>query len=558
MLRMIQAVLAVASVATSAMADGPAEDAPHVVGEAGERIARYVERVAANGFSGTVLAAIDGKVIAAVSTGFADLEGTTPLTPATLFEIASASKQFTAAAVMRLVQDGRLRLDDPIAKHLPQGSIPENCRGITIEHLLRHTSGIPGSNSQGGGDDIEAVLPSFLRGGPRHEPGTHWEYWNQGYAILSEIINRASGEDFTEFSKRALFRPAEMKSTCFTGDESPDGTTVAVGRSSRGAPRSALDHPYGSFGFQYRGMGGVVSSAWDLWRWDRALRADEILSTQSKEQLFKPGLRSYALGWFVRRDRHGRLVQSHGGGVRGFICEMRRYPEQDAFLVVLCNRDDAPLREVVQTVEAMLFGDAGEPDDGAELANLDGRYESERGPVLIIKSAGGISRAAIHWSGVGRQPVTNATLLREGEQIILDDGSDRIPIQVLGDAGKPPSAIDILGDVYHRVVAEDRLEAQEKRSELPIDPGMNVMIATKPYEFNEHGTAHLPAGVTWRVLPRYVGMSAGGQRTVDDRITLVLQDAENGFWPVIARMDIDVAERLVAELQNLIEERTDR
>src|SRR5262249_867556 len=121
------------------------------------------------------------------------------------------------------------------------------------------------------------------------------------------------------------------------------GVTVAIGVSKGGPARSALEHPYGAYGFQYRGMGGVVTSVWELWRWDRALREEGVLNAESRAALFAPGLNDYALGWFVKKDSRGRVVQSHGGAVRGFVCEIRRLPEDDGCVFVLANRDDAPV-----------------------------------------------------------------------------------------------------------------------------------------------------------------------------------------------------------------------
>ncbi len=312
----------------------------------GKRIIAAVEKMEAIGFSGAVLAAKGGVVTAATATGNSDLKGTIPNTPATRFEIASVTKQFTAAAVMRLVQDGKIDLDAPISLYV--GPVPAGCEGITVRHLLNHTSGIPGSNSSGRGTDIAKALPVFLKGGPKRTPGTAFEYWNQGYAIVSEVIAKASGKDYTDYCKVALFDPAGMTATCFTGDVMPDvaGVSVAIDISAMGKPRSALDHPYGSYGLQYRGMGGIVTNVWDLWRWDRALhRAGEgsLLSVAAKKELFTPGLETYALGWYVKTDGRGKTVQSHGGGVRGFACEVRRLPDDDGCVLVLSNRDDVPV-----------------------------------------------------------------------------------------------------------------------------------------------------------------------------------------------------------------------
>ena len=401
---------------------GPDESRTVEVGDLGKRIVELARNAEAAGFSGAVLAAKGGKVIAAVGVGSADPDGKIPNTPATLFEIASATKPFTAVAILRLVQDGKVKLDDPIAKHLP--GVPEDCKGITVRHLLQHTSGIPGANSQGAGTDLARVLPFFLRGGPQRPPGTKWEYWNQGYSLASEVIARASKQSYVRFCKESIFAPAKMDSTRFTGDKPPAGTTVAVGQSVRGAARSALEHPYGKeYGYQYRGMGGLVTSVWDLWRWDRALRGVDLLSEASKAEMFKPGPGDYGLGWFVRKNAQGKLVQFHSGGVRGFNADVRRYPDDDACLFVLSNRDDGSLHAVSQGVEQLLFG--GRPSaDGtpggrpsvkgaapldAKLAKaIAGRYKDQRGAILTIAQSGKAVTVRIDWYANG--PVTRCTL----------------------------------------------------------------------------------------------------------------------------------------------------
>jgi len=430
------------------------EKSSFAVGPIGKRIATWLEGAEAAGFSGAVLAAKDGKVVAALGVGWADPARKLKNTPATLFEIASTTKQFTAAAVMLLVQQGKLRLDDPIAKHLP--GVPDDCKAITVRHLLQHTSGIPGSNSRGGGDRLDLVLASFLKGGPQHRPGTHWEYWNQGYALLSEVVARASGESYVTFCKRRLFKPAKMTVTCFTGDSAPRGARVSIGQTTRGRARSALEHPYGSYGFQYRGMGGVVSSVWDLWRWDRALHRGKLLRAPAKKLLFEPGLKSYALGWYVKQDRSGRMVQSHSGSVRGFLADMRRYPGEDGFLVVLCNRDDAPLRRVADGVEAILFGGNARPLTprpgalDAELAAiLVGTYSGPRGRVLKVMRMRGALRFELHWSPPNGA-VTRGRVGKQGAAVVFDDGSKQYPIKTTGPAGKPVQKIVWMKDSYSR------------------------------------------------------------------------------------------------------------
>ncbi|MBK9187441.1 MAG: beta-lactamase family protein [Phycisphaerales bacterium] len=410
------------------------DDAPIKVGEKGEKIAAFAAGLDEQGFSGVVLAALDAKVIAAQGVGFADTAKTIPNTPGTLFEIASLSKQFTAAGLLRLAQDGVLTLDDPLHTRLP--GVPDDCKAITLRHLLQHTSGIPGANSRGSGFDLERVLPSFLRGGPRHTPGTHWEYWNQGYALAAEVMTQTSGRDFPDSLKVAIFRRAGLHSACFTGDAVEPTRVVSVGQSVHGPARGALEHPYGEFGFQYRGMGGVVISAMDLWRWDRSLETDAVLDAKAREAFFTPGPGNYALGWFVRTNEKGRLTQSHGGGVRGFVCEMRRFPSHQACIIVLANRDDAPVRDVANAIEQILFDEPLtwlSPPDEKFSRELVGDYESTARPgvMLLISLHGNAVQAWIDWSG----RVTRGKIGLDGAGgLVFSDSRDQTKVTLSRDA----------------------------------------------------------------------------------------------------------------------------
>ncbi|MGI9519452.1 MAG: serine hydrolase, partial [Pirellulaceae bacterium] len=157
------------------------------------------------------------------------------------------------------------------------------------------------------------------------------------------------------------FAPAGMSHTRFTGDPVPGDVLVAIGRSETlGPPRTALEHPYGSYGFQYRGMGGIVSNVQDLWNWDRAMAANEIVSDETYAEMAQPGLGNYGLGMYAFRNHHGQIYHGHGGKVRGFKCKLRRYPEHDGCLILLSNRDNAVPDIVCDYVETVLFAD-GDP-----------------------------------------------------------------------------------------------------------------------------------------------------------------------------------------------------
>jgi len=366
-------VLVAAMIALASARAVAGEDERLVSGSVGERIAKWLEGAEAAGFTGAVLAAKNGEVVVAVGVGSADLNGEQPITPATLFEIASASKQFTAAAVLALAERKKLRLDDPISKHL--AGVPSNCSAITVRHLLQHTSGIPGTNSRGGGDNLAAVLPVFLAGGPRHTPGTHWEYWNQGYSLLTAIIARAAKTSYVDYCKK---------------------------------------------------------------------------------RIFKPGLKDYALGWFVRTER-GRLVHSHGGSVRGFLADIRRYPGEDACVFVLSNRDDAPLQRIADGIEKILFGGTAVPLRAkllpveAGLAEaLVGQYKSKRGRKLVIERAGGTLRFSLHWSPPAG-PVTRGTVGADANRALcFDHGEGVDEIEMSRNPAKPVQTLTWSGMIFRR------------------------------------------------------------------------------------------------------------
>lgn len=366
-----------------------------VVGKRGKAIAALVREMEAHGFCGAVLAARDGEIAAALGVGLADPATKRRNTGKTLFEIASSTKQFTAAAILVLQQDGKLSLDDPIGKHLP--GVPKHAESVTVRHLLQHTSGFPPERTAGGQDDLAKSVKAFLREPPSHPPGKRFGYWNPGYALLAGIVERTSGQNYVAFCQRRLFAPAGMATSTFTGERAPTGVVLATG-SERAKPRTALEHPYRSYGFQYRGMGGAVCNVYDLWRWDRALAGEKVLSKASKEMLFRPGLEDYALGWVVTKEPRRGVRQEHGGDVDGFHTAMRRYPDHDLFVVVLTNGNGAMRNEVADAVTAMLFDEPSPILPAALAGRLVGAWKNDRGDVLRVQATGPLLLAQIEWA----------------------------------------------------------------------------------------------------------------------------------------------------------------
>ncbi len=370
------------------------------IGPNGKQLVEFVQQAErVSGFSGAVLAGEHGKIIAAIAVG---KSGKQSHDVTTLFELASCTKPFTAIAVMKLAEDGKLHLDDPINKYLE--GVPENCHGITVRHLLQHTSGISPDNSRGRGTDLADILPQFLEGGPQTPPGEHHAYWNQGYALLSEVIAVASGMPYTTYMRENIFEPCQMKASRFNGDSRPKGIKVATGTSTYGKSRTALEHPYGEYGFQYRGMGGLVTNLADLWRWDRTLAKGKLISADSYAQMTTAGQQAYALGWRIY-DKDGHTIHEHTGSVRGFLALIRRVPETDSCLFILANSDNAePFDIVAQGCSEILAGRNAEitvpKAVNASLAEqLVGSYRDPNGRTMTVSKEKDSLAAVIDWNG---------------------------------------------------------------------------------------------------------------------------------------------------------------
>jgi hypothetical protein len=343
------------------------------------------------GFAGSVLVAKGGKVLLADGFGLADRDKKVRNTKDTLFEIATATKPFTAVATLELEADGKLSIEDPIGKHLP--AVPEGFEGVTIRHLLTHTSGMPRSAGGGRGDDLAAAVAGYLSDKPVRRPGLAYEYWNGGYALLAGVVERASGGSYMDFCRKRIFEPAGMKSSGFTGDTF-DPKRVAIGYDVPGtAPRRADEHPYGSYGWQYRGMGGLVTCV---------------------EDLFTPCLDGYSCG-FQCTDQPKRRI-GHGGSVRGFHCEFARYPADDACIVVLLNGVLIPPFVIEDLLRSLLLATttryAKPPptvDWGPEkLEALAGAYESSPEERVIVRIADGLITLGAEGPATMRELSTSA------------------------------------------------------------------------------------------------------------------------------------------------------
>nr|WP_238345909.1 serine hydrolase domain-containing protein [Luteimonas saliphila] len=279
--------------------------------------------------------------------GLADLERGSAVDPATNFRLASISKQFTAAAILLLAQDGALSLDDPVRRWLP--SLPAAADGITLHHLLSHTSGLV---------DYEDVMPDAIEGQLRDAdvlrlletqdrlyfaPGSDYRYSNSGYALLALVVGQASGQDFASFLRERIFRPLGMESTLAFEDGVSTVPHRAYGHSAAGDGWTRTDQSGTS---AVLGDGGIYSSIDDLAKWDAALRDDRLLADASRALAFtahtatdEADVDGYGYGWRIHGEGADRLLW-HSGETIGFRNVILRWPERGLTVVLLTNRND--------------------------------------------------------------------------------------------------------------------------------------------------------------------------------------------------------------------------
>lgn len=292
------------------------------------------------GLSGCVLVAQGGKVLLQKGYGVADASKPTPAPmPAdALFDWCSVSKQFTAAAVLRLQMQKKLSIDDPIAKHFKD--VPKDKAKVTIRHLLNHTSGV-GTRSDFGQAEAsskEALVKWFVNGPVVAAPGEKWEYSNAAYFALAALIEMKSGRTWEKYLREELFEPAGMKAARCIGD--PDLELERVPLDARGTGQA---FEYGNdLTWGYRGAGGVVATVADMLAWDRALRGTKVLSEAAKRDFYTAGLSDYALGWELQQWA-GNTAYTHSGRTGQVVTFYFRSLEPDVVVAVAFNEEPPPI-----------------------------------------------------------------------------------------------------------------------------------------------------------------------------------------------------------------------
>ncbi len=307
----IAVLLAVIVLGTVACSPAPAQP-----------IADFVARTVPHGSGGSVLAARGDEILHCEGFGMADREARIAATCDTAYDVMSITKQFTAAAVVKLEAMGKLRVTDTIDVHL--GRVPPDKQRITLHHLLSHTAGLV--EALGDDHDVlsrEAMLSQAMTSRLISAPGMQFHYSNLGYSVLAAIIEKVAGVGYEQFLATHLFLPAGMASTGYILPQwDRDRTAMEYGADGRSQGRP-FEHPWAADGpyWNLRGNGGILSTARDMFLWSRALSGDVILPPSARSKLFAPHIRQpdsgefYGYGWDLIDDEHGRIVWHDGGNM---------------------------------------------------------------------------------------------------------------------------------------------------------------------------------------------------------------------------------------------------
>jgi CubicO group peptidase (beta-lactamase class C family) len=288
-------------------------------------------------FMGNVLVVKDGHTLIDEGYGSADLEWNIPNSPTTKFRLGSITKQFTAASILLLQELGKLSIDDPISKYIPDA--PAAWSKITVYNVLTHTSGIPSFTgfpdyrTTEWKDTNPTELVARFRDKPLDfEPGTKFNYSNSGYVLLGYLIEKVSGQKYGDFLQQNIFTPLGMKDTGI------DSNAAIVPQRAQGYCRTphGIEHDgYISMTIPFS-AGALYSTTGDLLKWEQGLFGGKVLKLESLARMTTPFKSDYGFGVFIRNTDGHKLI-THGGGIEGFNTSLNYYPDDKLAVIVLGN-----------------------------------------------------------------------------------------------------------------------------------------------------------------------------------------------------------------------------
>ncbi len=395
--------------------------------ELARRLDDYLARLERFGFSGAVLAAKKDEIILNKGYGWADKENAIANSAETVFSTGSITKQFTAAAILKLEMQHKLKTNDALSKYL--ANVPEDKRAITLHHLLSHTSGLAADEGGGAAPDREQFVRETLQRPLQSTPGENFEYSNAGYGLLAAIIEEVSGQTYEQYLRENLFKPAGMLATGYRMPQW-DAPRVAhwyVGEIDHGSP---LRRPFPNW--TTLGSGEILSTTTDMFKWHQALLGDTMLSAAAKKKLYTPVLHTYAYGWDITPTPFGTMIHHDGGNTLGVGADFRRFVEAGVVIIAFCNDrgETMLLGETRKNITRIVLGKEVEMPpavaaiDTAALGKYEGNFSLPSGAKIDVAKRG----RALVLSGEGQEAVSllatgdssTTQILREKNALVMN------------------------------------------------------------------------------------------------------------------------------------------
>ncbi len=402
--------------------------------------------VKAGNVAGIAVAVVKGQdTLLLKGYGLADVENQVPVTPQTVFRIGSVTKQFTSAAVMQLVEEGKVSLDDDMAKYIPK--YPTRGKRITVRHLLNHTSGIPSYT------DIGPVFGTVMRSDLTRdslvamvsplalmfEPGEHFYYNNTGYYMLGMLIEQVTGKTYAEYLDTKLFGPNGLSGTTYCD------TRRIIPRRAHGydrGPSGLVNTGFISMELPYA-AGSLCSTVGDLVSWTSKLSSGKIVSPASYATMTTPvkltSGRPMRYGFGLSADTiGGRRIVQHGGGINGFISSLIHLPDDSLIVTVLTNTTPSPADAMaMEMVRAVLGLPAPTPPGPPKEIALDATERAKYVGDFALTRTDGTKESVRVFEENGQlmlQPEGRPAikLMNQGGSVFIAQGAGRIAFDVVG------------------------------------------------------------------------------------------------------------------------------
>jgi len=417
-----------------------------------KKVDEYIDAyVQMNQFSGSILIAKKGHILVSKGYGHSNYQFDIENTPQTKFRIGSLTKGFTALAIMQLVEHHKLNLDDKLIKF-----IPDYPRGdeITLKHLLTCTSGIPNHTEFEDFNNerrvyhftVSQTIETFKNKPLEFNPGEKFKYSNSNYILLGFIIEQISNMTYADYIEQNIFKPLKMENSGF---EKPEDVIKNMAQGYRFRNNEIENAKFRDMSNAHA-SGALYSTIEDLYKWDRGLYTDKLISTESLKTMFTPFKDNYAFGWGVINVYNHKMI-THSGEIDGFTSNISRFTDDDVCIIILSNFEHTPISRINKDLIAIIFGEEYKIPEVIKTIKLSddilqsytGDYELKPGYIFTVTVDNGSLFCQLtgqpklellpvsEYEFVLKEVEANISFVKDTnqkiEKLILNQGSNKIP-----------------------------------------------------------------------------------------------------------------------------------